>query len=126
MTFVFCLKYIEMKQISPLILILLLAASCTSQKKLAYLQNLPEPTGQESFPMEIPDYKLQPRDILYITAKAMTPDGTIKDFLQSANNSGSNIAREMPEALYMDMMLIQRVILQYLAVGNIMVSGLNT
>jgi polysaccharide biosynthesis/export protein len=82
-----------MKQISPIILVLLLAASCTSQKKLAYLQNLPEPTGQESFPMEIPDYKLQPRDVLYITAKAITPDGTIKDFLQSDNSSSANLTR---------------------------------
>jgi polysaccharide export outer membrane protein len=39
--------------------------------------------GEESFTMEIPDYKLQHRDVLYITIKAMTPDGTIKDFLSS-------------------------------------------
>jgi polysaccharide biosynthesis/export protein len=71
-----------MNHIRPLlILILILLASCTSQKKLAYLQNLPEPNGQESFPMAIPDYKIQPRDILYITAKALTPEGSIKDFL---------------------------------------------
>jgi len=57
-----------MKQI-PLILTaaLFLAASCTSQKKLAYLNNLPEANGEENFTMNIPDYKIQPRDILYIT-----------------------------------------------------------
>jgi polysaccharide biosynthesis/export protein len=82
-----------MKQISPILIVLLLAASCTSQKKLAYLENLPEPNGQESFPMEIPDYKLQPRDVLYITAKAITPDGTIKDFLQSDNGTSANLTR---------------------------------
>jgi len=38
--------------------------------------------------MEIPDYKIQPRDILYITVKAMMPDGTINDFLISARNPG--------------------------------------
>jgi polysaccharide biosynthesis/export protein len=79
-------------QTLSIIIILILAASCTSQKKLAYLQNLPEPTGQESFPMEIPDYKLQPRDILYITAKAMIPDGTIKDFLATTGTVGTTIS----------------------------------
>jgi polysaccharide export outer membrane protein len=73
-----------MKTLTPLItLTLFLAASCTSQQKLAYLNNLPE-TGGESFTMDIPDYMLQPRDVLYITVKAMTPDGSIRDFLTSA------------------------------------------
>jgi polysaccharide export outer membrane protein len=70
----------------------LLAASCTSQKKLAYLNNLPEPGGEETFTMAIPDYKIQPRDILYITVKAMAPDGSIKDFLSSGNN-GVNLSQ---------------------------------
>jgi polysaccharide biosynthesis/export protein len=38
--------------------------------------------------MDIPDYELQPRDILYITAKAMTPEGVIKDFLSGSGNAG--------------------------------------
>ncbi len=82
-----------MKRISPpllLSIILLLAAGCTSQKKLAYLNNLPEPDGQEYFQMEIPDYKLQPRDILYITAKAMNSDGKIEDFLSSSGTMGGS------------------------------------
>jgi polysaccharide biosynthesis/export protein len=69
----------------PFILIFSLLASCTSQQKLAYLNNLPETGFEELFTMEIPDYKLQPRDVLYITIKAMTPDGTIKDFLSSGS-----------------------------------------
>jgi len=78
-----------MKHLPPtLTLVLLLAASCTSQKKLAYLNNLPEPTGEQFFAMEIPDYKIQNRDVLYITAKAMTPDGRITDFLSSGTSSG--------------------------------------
>ena len=78
-----------MKPLSSILLAaLLLTAGCTSQQKLAYLNNLPE-TGGESFTMEIPDYKLQPRDILYITVKAMTPDGTIRDFLTSSQSSQS-------------------------------------
>jgi polysaccharide export outer membrane protein len=66
-----------------LILSIFLVTSCTSQQKLAYLNNLSETGGEESFPMEIPDYKIQPRDVLYITVKAMTPEGTIMDFLTS-------------------------------------------
>jgi polysaccharide biosynthesis/export protein len=75
----------------PLIIILTLTllASCTSQRKLAYLNNLPEPSGQEDFKMDIPDYRLQPRDILQITVKSLLPDGTMKDFLATAGGVGS-------------------------------------
>ena len=42
--------------------------------------------------MEIPDYRIQPRDILYITFKAMIPDGSIVDFLSSARSyTNSNL-----------------------------------
>jgi polysaccharide export outer membrane protein len=44
---------------------------------------LPESGGQETFTMNIPDYKLKASDVLYITARAMGPEGTIKDFLSS-------------------------------------------
>lgn len=79
-----------MKHIPGFILLaFMLVSSCTSQKKLAYLKNLPETGGEEKFVMEIPDYKIQPRDILYITIKAMFPDGSINDFLiPSRSNSG--------------------------------------
>jgi polysaccharide export outer membrane protein len=80
---------ISMKHLTPILtLSLLLMTSCTSQKKLAYLNNLPATGGEETFTMSIPDYKIQPRDILYITVKAMMPDGTINDFLTSARNYG--------------------------------------
>jgi polysaccharide biosynthesis/export protein len=77
-----------MKNLSLLIITaIFLASGCTSQKKLAYLNNLPETGGEETFPMDIPDYKIQPRDVLYITIKAMTPDGKITDFLSSTSSS---------------------------------------
>jgi polysaccharide biosynthesis/export protein len=77
-----------MKYLSQILtLALLLLDSCTSQKKLAYLSNLPEIGGEETFTMDIPDYKIQPRDILYITAKAMTPEGKIEDFLSVSQTS---------------------------------------
>lgn len=82
-----------MKHITTLLIMtFLLGTSCTSQRKLAYLNNLKETGGEESFKMEIPDYKIQARDILYITVKAMTPDGSITDFLSSSRSyGGTNI-----------------------------------
>lgn len=81
-----------MKTTYPLILaVFLLVGACTSQKKLAYLTNLPETGGEQYFPMSIPDYKLQHRDILYITLKAMAADGTITDFLSSSRGTGSSV-----------------------------------
>src|SRR5664280_2548418 len=78
-----------MKRLTPILFIsLLLAASCTSQKRLAYLNNLPVPTGEEKFTMAVPDYKIQNRDILYITVKAMNPEGVITDFLGGSGASG--------------------------------------
>lgn len=72
-----------MKQILLILTVtILLVSSCTSQKKLAYLNNLPESGGEQYFPMEYPDYKIQNRDILYITAKAMNPAGNIVDILK--------------------------------------------
>ena len=83
-----------MKKITPIVLLtLLLIASCTSQQKLAYLNNLPETGGEELFKMEIPGYKLQPRDVLYITIKAMMPDGTIRDFLAASGVGQTSGAR---------------------------------
>lgn len=71
----------------------LLISSCTSSRKLAYLNNPIGPVGSESFTMEIPDYRIQTRDILYITVKAMTSDGKIVDFLTSGSSSGVNLTQ---------------------------------
>jgi len=67
-----------------ILLITFQLTSCISRQELAYLNNLPGAGVSEKFIMEIPDYKLKPRDILYITIKAMTPDGAIRDFMTSA------------------------------------------
>jgi polysaccharide biosynthesis/export protein len=67
-------------------LVLIMISGCTSQKKLAYLNNLPEVNGEETFSMQIPAYKIQPRDVLYITVKAMNPEGKIQDFLSSTGS----------------------------------------
>ena len=63
--------------------ILLPVSSCSSQKKLAYLNNLPINDSVSFFTMNVPDYKIQPRDILYVTLKAMSPTGEIIELLSS-------------------------------------------
>jgi hypothetical protein len=56
-------------------------ASCSTQKELSYLNNLDEISGQNQFPMDVPDYKVQPRDILYVSVKAQTPEGALTEML---------------------------------------------
>ena len=75
------------------IVTIILTSSCTSQKKLAYLSNLQELNGEERFAMEIPDYKIQTRDILYITLKAMNPDGLIIDYLGGTGITGATFSQ---------------------------------
>ena len=73
------------KKILPLILIVLLGASCSSTKTLSYLGNLPETTEPQYFPYELTDYRVQYRDILYIDVKAMNADGKIENVLQGSS-----------------------------------------
>jgi polysaccharide export outer membrane protein len=112
-----------MKRLIPLItLTLLLLASCTSQKKLAYLNNLPETDAEQYFPMDMPEYKLQPRDVLYISAKAMNPDGIITDFLTSSAGNTSAQGESGGFVYGYDINSEGNVTIQ--AVGTIMVAGL--
>jgi polysaccharide biosynthesis/export protein len=114
-----------MKTIAPiLIAALLLIASCTSQKKLAYLDNLPKTGGEETFKMEIPDYKIQPRDILFITVKAMTPDGSIKDFLSSATNIGVTLTQNESGGAFVGFNVDPDGYVTIAAIGQVKVSGL--
>jgi polysaccharide biosynthesis/export protein len=109
----------------PLIIFftLILLASCTSQKKLAYLQNLPEPNGIDTFPMAMPDYKVQPRDILFITAKAMTPEGTIKDFL-SISSTYLNTSQGESTGAFFGFNVDPQGYIAITSLGRIKVSGL--
>lgn len=76
-----------MKQIhSFLMLSIIVLSSCTSTEKLSYLYNLPELNEPQHFYFDVPDYKVQYRDILYITAKAMNAQGSIEDLLQGAGS----------------------------------------
>lgn len=91
-----------MKKVIPIItLALFVASSCTTQQKLAYLNNLSETGGPETFTMEIPDYKIQHRDILYITIRAMTPDGSINDFLSTTRGTGTSTYAQSEAGQYL-------------------------
>jgi len=76
------------KHLIYLIFLALLLASCGSQKKLTYLQNITE-TGQDSlFKKNKPSYKIQPGDILYV--RVITPNEDInKIFDPMAGGSGN-------------------------------------
>jgi len=114
-----------MKHISHILAAaLLLASACTSQKKLAYLNNLPELNGEETFTMSIPDYKIQPRDILYITAKAMAPDGSIKDFLSSGNSNMMSFAQGDASGAFIGYNVNPDGYITLVPIGQVKVSGL--
>ena len=99
--------------------------SCTTSKKLAYLENLPETGGEHFFVQEIPEYHLQPRDLLYITAKAMTSDGMITDLLASPRATGgiTNLQGEASQFLY-GYDINQEGKIRLPAIGEILVAGL--
>lgn len=109
---------------SKLFLILLLFSfGCTSQKKLAYLNNLPQGDGEETFNMVVPDYKIQPRDILYVTVKAMAPDGSIKDYLNSGS-SNINLGQGESSATLMGFTINSEGFVLIPGLGQIQVAGL--
>jgi len=111
--------------ISASILIFMMATSCTSVKNLAYLNNLPRTQSKSTFQNQEPDYKIQPRDILYITIKAITPDGSINDFLLPArNNAGGNLIQGEPGGYLYGYDVDSEGFISVPAVGKIKVGGL--
>jgi polysaccharide export outer membrane protein len=66
-----------------LVAFIILAASCTSQKKLLYLSNLDSIPAEQFFPYQQPDYRLQERDILYI--RFFTLNDELSDILNTTS-----------------------------------------
>ncbi len=88
-------KQTKMKKQIPLFALILLMAGCSTQKELSYLSNLYELGGENYFPMDVPDYKVQPRDVLYVSVKAQTPEGTLTEVLSDRSSANANyIANE--------------------------------
>jgi polysaccharide export outer membrane protein len=72
--------------------------------------------------MAIPDYKVQPRDILYITAKALTPEGAIKDFL-SAGSTYTTMAQGEGAGAFFGFNVDSEGYVVIASMGKIKVSG---
>jgi len=74
--------------------------------------------------MSIPDYKIQPRDILYISVKAMALDGSIKDFLSSSGNIGINLTQGDAGGAFLGYNVNPEGYITLVPIGQIKVSGL--
>lgn len=84
-----------MNKIIPFVALIMMLASCSTQEELSYLNNLDAAGGEDHFTMEIPDYEVQARDILYISAKTQTPDGRLEELLADKTSpSGSYFQSE--------------------------------
>jgi polysaccharide biosynthesis/export protein len=111
--------------IKILCLIVFLVTSCTSSKNLLYLNNLPSTNGQEFFTMAIPDYKIQPRDILFINARAMNTDGIITDFLSGGKGIAGSTGMQYESSQFISGYDVDsRGILTLPVVGEIKAEGL--
>ena len=87
-----------MKKLIPFLALILILGSCSTQKELSYLNNLYETGGENYFPMDVPDYPVQSRDILYVTVKAQTPEGALTEMLNDRTvSSGSMMQGEVSQ-----------------------------
>lgn len=85
-----------MKKLLLIALSVLTLAGCTTKKDLSYLTNLSETGGEGYFTMDVPYYKIQPRDVIYVSIKTQTPDGGLTDILtgQGASNVSNQVQGE--------------------------------
>jgi len=84
-----------------ILFVFIVLSGCTSQKKLAYLNNLPTVGGEEQFTAHIPEYRIQNKDVLYVTLKAMNPEGKIEDFLSAGASSGGGVLMQGESGSYL-------------------------
>ncbi len=88
-----------MRKAAIIAISVLLMSSCTTQKELSYLNNLPETGGESFFTIDVPDYQVQPRDILYVTVKAQTTEGSLDEILQGTTMSNNYMQGEVGQYL---------------------------
>ena len=74
--------------------------------------------------MAVPDYKIQPRDILYITAKVMSMEGRIEDMLSSSRNTTTGQAYGEAGGYLYGYDVNQEGLIRLPVVGTIKVEGL--
>jgi polysaccharide biosynthesis/export protein len=75
-----------MKKIFPLFMTLLLVASCTSTKQLTYLNELSVKEAPQYFKSDIPEYKLQYRDVVYIDIKITNAEGKVENIMEGGSS----------------------------------------
>jgi polysaccharide export outer membrane protein len=114
-----------MKKTALLLTLIILAASCSTQKELNYLNNLYEMGGENSFPMEVPDYKVQPRDILYISVKAQTPEGALAEMLSDRTTGSLNYIQSEASQYVMGYTVTPAGTVTVPLLGDIHVAGLD-
>jgi polysaccharide export outer membrane protein len=113
-----------MKKIFPIVALIILAASCSTQKELSYLNNLEEVGEENYFTMEVPDYKVQPRDILYISVKAQTPEGALSEMLSDKTSSNMNYMQGEASQYIMGYSIDPTGLLNVPLIGKVPVAGM--
>jgi polysaccharide export outer membrane protein len=103
--------------------LLLLFTACTSQKKLAYLGNLPESVEPQYFPYELKDYRVQYHDILYVDVKTQNPEGRLENFFQGSGSSGMNFSQNESSQYLIGYNVDKNGNILLPVVGNIPVGG---
>ena len=113
-----------MKTLLTLLTLILLATACSTQKELSYLNNLYELGGENYFPMDVPDYKVQPRDILYVSVKAQTPDGTLTEMLGDRSSTNMNYIASESSAYLMGYSIDPEGNVTVPLIGDVPVAGM--
>ena len=106
------------------IIMLLLAAGCATQQELSYLNNLPELGGESYFPLEVPDYQVQPRDILYVSVKAQTPEGTLTEMLSDRTSGNINYMANEGSAYMLGYSVNPLGVITLPLIGELQVAGM--
>ena len=114
-----------MNKIFPIVALILMLASCSTQKELSYLNNLQEVGGENSFAMEVPDYQVQPRDILYVSVKAQTPEGALTEMLSDKAASNTNYITNEGSAYLMGYSVDPDSLVTVPLLGKLKVAGMN-
>jgi polysaccharide biosynthesis/export protein len=81
------------KNLLILILFSILISSCTTQKKLTYLQNIDSPGSPAYYPYSRPEYRLQKQDILYVNIVTLNEE--INAMLSPSGGSGTQQMTQM-------------------------------
>jgi polysaccharide biosynthesis/export protein len=114
-----------MNKIFPVIALIMMLASCSTQEELSYLNNLQEVGGENAFKMEVPDYQVQPRDILYVSVKAQTPEGALTEMLNDQLAANTSYITNEGSAYLMGYSVDPDSLVTLPLIGKIKVAGMN-